>query len=142
MDISNVARRLWVGGRPPFERDLPEFDMLALCAREIQPERLAFHGQVVRCPIPDSVLSDREIGMVLQASSVVSTAMVTGKRVLVTCAQGINRSALVAGLALARVKRIQADDLINLMRLRRHPQALGNRYFQGLLAQFARHHGR
>lgn len=133
MDASRVANRLWVGAEPPTDRDLPSFDVIVLCAEEIQPERMAFHGTVIRSPIPDGTLTNAELTRALLASKAVADALIAGRRVLVTCAQGINRSALVASLALARVTRMSARDLILTMRLRRHPQALFNPHFQEIL---------
>jgi len=131
-------RSLWVGGKPPFDRDLPGLDVLALCARELQPDHVAFHGYVIRCPLPDAELSSLEVRYALQAAKLIADSLAVRRRVLVTCAQGINRSALVASLALARVTRLSADDLIRVMRSRRHPSALFNPHFQGLLRQFVR----
>lgn len=150
LDISNITppspgsrsdgarRSLWVGSKPPFDRDLPAFDVLVLCARELQPEQLAFHGHVIRCPIPDDMLTSDQVRMVMGTARLVADCLVKRKNILVTCSQGINRSALVAALALAYVTRLTADDLIRIMRLRRNPNALFNRHFQGLLRQFVR----
>lgn len=133
MDASNVATRLWVGAAPPFDRDLPDLDMLVLCAQEIQPTRVAFHGLVVRAPIPDSTLTNAELMRALLASKAVADALVRRQRVMVTCASGLNRSALVACLALARLTRLSAQDLIRLIRSRRHHEALSNPHFCGIL---------
>jgi hypothetical protein len=135
-DITGPRRSLWVGGRPPFDRDLPDFDVLVLCARELQPERLAFHGYVVRCPIPDDVLSSPEIRLVMGTARLVADSLIARRHILVTCASGMNRAPLVASLALAHVTRLSADDLIRVMRARRHPSALYNPHFQGLVRQF------
>ncbi len=134
LDASQVFTRLWVGGIPPADCDLPDFDMLVLCASEVQPERVAFHGRLVRCPIPDSTLEPRHIARVLVTSKAVAEALSGGQRVLVTCQAGINRSALVASLALARVTRMSADELVLLMRRARSPQALHNLYFRDLIS--------
>lgn len=133
LDASNIAPRLWVGGRPPFDRALPQFDMLVLCAQELQPEHLAFQGRVVRSPIPDGHLSNAELATALRASRAVAEAISSGDRALVTCAAGMNRSALVACLALAWVTRMSADELVRLVRSRRHPQALFNDHFCEIL---------
>lgn len=135
MDASNVATRLWVGAAPPLDRPLPTFDTLVLCAEEIQPDRLAFEGLVIRCPLPDAELSNAELTRALLASRAVADALARGDRVLVTCHMGLNRSALVAALALARLTRMSARDLILHIRLRRHPGALSNPYFQHILQQ-------
>lgn len=136
LDASSVAPRLWVGAAPPFDVDLPKIDMLVLCAREIQPTEIVFHGQVVRCPIPDGELTGFELQRAVATSANVADALIKRKRVLVTCAMGINRSALVASLALGRITRLTADQLIDLMRRRRRPECLYNEHFQGILQRF------
>lgn len=149
LDASNITpghgnrpegprRSLWVGGRPPFDRDLPAFDMMVLCARELQPEQTAFHGFVVRCPLPDGALSPMELRLALETSQLVAQSLVARRHVLVTCAKGINRSPFVASLALARVTRLDADALIRIMRKRRNPQAISNEHFQEILRRLIR----
>jgi len=149
LDASNITpgaggraegprRSLWVGGKPPFDRDLPAFDMVVLCAREIQPEQTAFHGYVVRCPLPDGPLSPMELRLALETSKLIAQSLVARRHVLVTCAQGINRSPFVASLALARVTRLDADALIRIMRKRRRSDAIANEHFQELLHRLIR----
>jgi protein-tyrosine phosphatase len=138
LDASNVATRLWVGSRPPFDRDLPGFDLLVLCAQELQPQHLAFHGKVIRCPIPDGDLDHAELTRAVLAARAVGDALVVKQRVLVTCSAGLNRSALVAGLALARVTRLMPDEIIRLMRQKRDPHALFNVHFQEILRRLVR----
>lgn len=138
LDASNIAPRLWVGGRPPYDRDLPDFDMLVLCAEELQPPQLAFHGAVVRCPIPDGVLTNDHVRRVVIAARLVADSLVAGRRVLVTCAAGLNRSVLVASVALSMITARTADQLIRIMRQRRAPNALFNAHFQELLRQLAK----
>lgn len=133
---SGPRRSLWVGGKPPFDRDLPDFDVVVLCARELQPASLAFHGYVIRCPIPDDVLSPAEVRQVMITARLVADSLIARRQVLVTCSAGMNRSVLVASLALAHITRLTADELIRVMRARRHPSALYNKHFQALLRQF------
>ena len=106
---------------------------MVLCAAEAQPERVAFHGQVVRCPVVDDVLSHQELARVIITSRMVAQALGAGQRAIITCTTGINRSALVAALALARLTRASAADLIMLIRNKRHPSALNNAFFQHVL---------
>lgn len=136
LDASNIVPRLWIGGRPPFDRDLPQFDVLVLCARELQPAQVAFHGRLIRCPVEDGVLSMDDIRNVLSSARAVADSLVARRQILVTCAAGLNRSVLVASLALSRITRLGTDDLIHLMRRRRNPCALYNQHFQDLLRQF------
>lgn len=142
MDMSNISPRLWVGARPPFDRDLPDFDVLVLCAQEIQPAVLGFGRQVLRVPLPDSALTTEETRRALIGGRRVAEALVAGNRVLVTCQQGMNRSALVASLALGHVTRMTAPQIITLVRSRRTPGvpadqgALRNPHFCDLIGRF------
>lgn len=133
IDASQVAPRLWVGARPPTDRDLPKIDVLVLCAKEIQPQKLAFHGTVIRCPLDDDPIHGvtmAELARAAQTSRTVARALANdGKRVLVTCAMGLNRSAFVASLALGRATTMSADRIIAIMRTRRDPKCLFNEHF-------------
>lgn len=135
-DVSSVAPRLWVGSRPPVELEIPGVDVLVLCAQEIQPPTLAFKGRIIRCPLPDAELTRDEVNRALIASRGAAEALVAKKRVLSTCAMGLNRSAFVAALALGRVTYLSADQLIALIRQRRHEQCLSNQHFCQLITKF------
>lgn len=137
-DMSNIAPRLWVGAAPPFDRDLPDFDILVLCAREIQPppEAMAFTKQVIRVPLPDAVLTVDEQRRALQAARWVAEALAAGRRVLVTCRAGLNRSALVASLALGMVTHMSAPQILALVRERRSATALHNPHFVDLITKY------
>lgn len=136
-DASNVAPKLWVGAKPPVDRSYPTVDVIVLCAAEYQPEKFPhFDGRLVRAPIPDDALSSDELRRALAGGGQVADALTGGKRVLVTCAAGINRSALVAALGLGRVTKATADELITLMRLKRHKDCLYNPHFREILRKF------
>jgi protein-tyrosine phosphatase len=138
LDASNVATRLWVGGKPPFDRELPEFDLLVLCAQELQPREIAFHGRVLRCPLPDDVLDHQELRHTVLTAKDVGDALLASHRVLVTCAMGLNRSALVAALAMARATRMSAAEIIGRIRRRRSANALFNPHFQEIIKRLVR----
>ncbi len=138
LNASCVATRLFVGGKPPFDRDLPDFDVLVLCAAELQPPHPAFHGRVIHCPLPDAALDRAELVMALQAGRAVADELVAGKRVLVTCAQGINRSALVACLALGLVTELTPQQLVANVRKKRNPMCLSNDHFLKILFRYVR----
>lgn len=132
LDASNISPKLWIGSRPPVDRDMPAFDVVVLCAVEFQPE-IAFHGTVIRCPLNDAQLSLTELSYAVGASRAVAGALAGDKRVLVTCYAGLNRSALVASLALGQLTTLSADDIMALIRTRRNSSALSNPYFQDVL---------
>jgi len=129
-DASAISPRLWIGAKPPFDRDLPTVDLLVLCAVELQPERLAFHGRVLRCPLPDSELDVGQAKMALAASVVVAKTIAQGQRALVTCAAGLNRSALVVAFTLGHLTTMDSERVIAHIRKHRRPDALNNRHFQ------------
>jgi len=135
LDASNIVKRLWIGGQPPFDRHLP-FDLLVLCAREIQPASIAFQGSAIRVPLPDSALDPDELRTALGGARATALALASGKRVLVTCAQGRNRSALVAGLAMGIVFRVSAEQIVSTIRAKRRSDCLTNPHFVGYLEQF------
>lgn len=137
IDASNIAKRLWMGSAPPSDRDLPNFDVVVLCALEYQPITMAFHGPVVRCPITDDIPSPRELEQAVGAARQTASALVAGKTVLVTCAQGRNRSGLVTGLALGLVTRMRGKTIVDLIRTRR-PSALTNPHFVRVLERLIR----
>ena len=109
-----------------------------LCAREIQPAADAFRGSLVRCPIPDAILTPREVTLALSSGRVVAESLLAGRQVLVTCAAGKNRSALVAGLALGLATTMTPIAIITLIRQRRSPDCLSNKHFVEVLERYLR----
>ncbi len=118
LDASNITPRLWMGGMPPIDRAIAA-DMLVLCAQEVQPQALAFRGTVLRCPIPDDTLERHELELVKLIASQVGHAIITGKKALVTCYAGLNRSALVTAFTLGFATRMSAEEIITRIRQRR-----------------------
>lgn len=100
-NASKLGKRLYQGSKPP-EGDAVHrmgFDALVLCAREFQGGR--YEGvQVIRCPFDDWTLTsdtwDRAMGCAQRVADLVRN----GRRVLVTCHMGINRSGLVSALTI------------------------------------------
>jgi protein-tyrosine phosphatase len=132
-DATVIAPRLWIGAKPPFDKDLPKVDMLVLCAAELQPESIAFHGTIARCPIPDGALDATQARLVMQTAVVVAQAIVAGKRVLVTCHMGLNRSALVIALALHQLTTMNHEQIVEHIRRQRSLSALGNKHFVAII---------
>jgi Dual specificity phosphatase, catalytic domain len=136
LNASNVWPRVWVGGEPPFDRRLPHFSMVVLCAREIQPEarEVAWEGRIVRARLVDDYLERRELQDAVAAARAVADEIRKGGRVLVTCAAGRNRSALVAAMAiLMRTPRATPNHVIQVIRRRRNPDCLTNPHFAEIL---------
>ena len=136
LDVSQIAKRLWMGARPPLDRTIPGFDVLVLCAQEFQPVWIPFSGKVIRCPIEDGILDEPQTRTTLVTGHEVATSLARGKSVLVTCNQGRNRSGLVVGLALGLLTKMSATTIVELVRARRMPTALSNPHFVAILQRY------
>lgn len=127
-DATPIAPRLWIGSKPPVDRNLTNVDVVGLCAMEFQPERLAGQQALLRCPIDDSILTMPELQLVLQTSAAVAKSIVEGKRVLVTCQQGRNRSAFVIAFALHQLTTMSGEQIVAHIKKHR-ANALTNPWF-------------
>jgi protein-tyrosine phosphatase len=102
---TEITSYLAQGSAPPPGAQLP-FDVLLLCATEYQPASSHYPGvTVLHVPLNDdgSPPTQDEIELAKNAAMRVSDFARRGKRVLVTCRMGRNRSGLVSGLALVEV---------------------------------------
>lgn len=133
LDAHRIAPKLWVGSRPG-----PEvcrvFDVVVLAAMEYQPKLPC--AIVLRAPIDDDQLTLQEAQKVIDAARKVNELRRCGKRVLVTCNMGVNRSALVAALALMLLGA-SAEEAIAQVRSNRKPPSgmmpLSNEHFVAAL---------
>jgi hypothetical protein len=136
VDVSQVAPNLFIGSRPPpgYYRWL---GVIVLCAREYQPPVWAFPNvTIVRAPLDDDPrrpMTDLEITTAVTNAGTVARYLIAGHRVLTSCHMGLNRSSLIAGLAMQRVFGMTADEVVERVREYRHPHALGNPRFVELL---------
>ncbi|MFV0133654.1 protein phosphatase [Streptomyces sp. HMX87] len=132
---SEIVPRLWMGGhevrRPSGQvervvvRD--EFDLVQSLLR------LPGHGPVPDVehhvwPIPDGPLDGTQLAGVFRLAEATCQALDEGRRVLVRCYHGYNRSGLVVAHALIR-RGGTAEDAVRLIRARRSPWALHNDLF-------------
>jgi protein-tyrosine phosphatase len=134
MDADRIAPKLYLGGAP---RSCGPFDAVVLTAMELQ--NLPLKCQVIRAPLDDAVPSREEIKTAMRAAREVYALRRAGKRVLVTCAQGVNRSALVVALVLM-MHGLPAERAIRRIRaLRKAPiQPLSNQAFVRALKNIER----
>jgi hypothetical protein len=119
-DFHRVGPRLYVGAWPG---DGPEM--------RHQAERMGF-ARVIRCayefpneyPLNDCRLTPELIRMFEKASDDVADGLRKGQRTLVTCHKGINRSALVAGLAMVKAYRFTGRQaLMTIRAFRKVPES-------------------
>ncbi|MFI6930627.1 dual specificity protein phosphatase family protein [Streptomyces sp. NPDC050287] len=132
---SEIVPGLWMGGhefrsRPGqvgFAVVHSEFDVVQTLLR------LPGHGPDPGVehhvwPIPDGPLDGTQLAGVIRLARAACDALDEGRRVLVRCYHGYNRSGLVVAHALIRRGR-SADEAIGLIRSRRSPWALHNELF-------------
>lgn len=108
-----------------------EFDLVVSCFRRpgAGPDQSVPHYE---CPIPDGVLDIEGEHHVLDAALLVLDAAGHGKRTLVRCQAGYNRSALIVATTLMMME-MTAQQAIDLVRICRSPYALFNESFVDLL---------
>lgn len=112
-------------GAYPDRSAFRHFDMIAYCAREMEPDTIAPHGReqivIALRDDPTEMSNDERVSAMLAARRV-ATRLVSGRKVLVTCAAGVNRSGLVAGLAMVLAYEMNGDDAIARIRRKRKPE--------------------
>ena len=132
---SEIVPGLWMGGHEYASRSgglefavvRDEFDLVLTLLR------LPGHGPDNHVehhvwPIPDGPLDGTQLAGVLRLARTAGEGLTQGRRVLVRCYHGYNRSGLVIAHALISAGRT-ADDAIRLIRSRRSAWALHNELF-------------
>lgn len=131
-----VAPRLFVGSKPPPGRHA-DYDTIVLMAIEYQPPAHLFPGsEVIHAPIDDSPnrpMRDDEMVTAVETGHRIARRLLAGRTVLSTCAMGLNRSALVAAIAMHEAYGMNADEIIRRLRAARGEWALHNPQFEKLL---------
>jgi protein-tyrosine phosphatase len=136
MSQSEIVPGLFIGSKPSHGRHAC-VDVIVLAAEEYQPPADLFPGvEVIYVPLDDAPgrpLREDEITTATKAGSRVARRLRAGRRVLASCAMGLNRSSLVAALAMHEVHGMSADEIITRIRRARGAWALSNPNFERLL---------
>ncbi|MFE2882185.1 protein-tyrosine phosphatase family protein [Streptomyces graminifolii] len=132
---SEITPGLWMGGhefrgrsgQPEFAVVRDEFDLVQTLLR------LPGHGPDTGVehhvwPIPDGPLDGTQLAGVMRLAVAACDALDAGRKVLVRCYHGYNRSGLVVAHALVR-RGHSPEEAIRLIRARRSPWALHNELF-------------
>lgn len=134
MNTSQITSSIWQGSAPTTTWDTVavcrDFDVLVLCAQEHQPDAAAFPGvEVLHVPFDDSgTPHPSDFTTAESAALVVANRVRKGKRVLVTCWLGVNRSGLVTALSLYALTGMSGKAAVAHVKERR-PIALRNPAF-------------
>lgn len=136
IDAHRIYPGLWQGSIPPQGGllDRAGFDVLVLAAEEHQPPAERFPGvRVVHAPLDDDLrgMSRSHRRLWRSASREIAAALCHGKRVLVTCAAGRNRSGVLNAEALKQLG-MPASAAVLLVKASR-PNALTNKAFVRML---------
>lgn len=139
IDASRVYGELYQGSVPPRGPALARagFDTLVLAAEEHQPPDYLFPGVlVIRLPMNDVPvrLEPKELRLVRLTARDVLYQLERGKRVLVTCAMGLNRSGLISAATLLEGGHASPSEAIRMVRSARGHLALSNPSFVHAIA--------
>lgn len=130
LDANEVYPNIYVGSKPPKGNIVFDsgFSYLVLCAEEYQlPAQDYNNVTVVHAPFEDidAVLSTKTMNLVFLAARTVAEIQKSGAKILVTCAAGINRSALVAAIAI-RMLGNSGEFAVECLRSKRNINCLSN----------------
>lgn len=122
--------KLAQGSKPPeFVQRIP-FDVVVLAAKEWQPELPGY--EVIRVLLDDSgpPPTPEEKAAIRHSAHKVARRIRAGRRVLVTCVQGRNRSGVISGLALVE---LGLPPKLVVQQIRRLRNGLVNPYFRAMV---------
>lgn len=135
-----VLDNLWIGSAPPIGWAVSEhFDCLVLSAIEYPPGPSCFpRVETLTVSLNDdgSPMRREEMSEAVRAAGKVISWLRGGKRVLVSCYQGRNRSGLICALALCKGRGMTPKEAVLAVREARGPGALSNRYFVKFLKDY------
>lgn len=134
MRFSDRKNKLLVEGHAYAAEDrrrLGKYALWVACAEEHNPYYAAHANCLtIWCPLDDCDPPRKgDLEKAHAASELVSRALYDSGDVLVTCAMGLNRSALVAGLALRNLGW-KGRKIVEVIRMERGKYALSNRAFE------------
>jgi protein-tyrosine phosphatase len=128
VDASRVADKLYIGSYNPDDELYRKigFQHVVRVAKELP--KSDFY-------LDDGPLDAYNLAQAFMAAENVSAALRAGQRTIVTCHLGMNRSALVAGMAMKRVYGMPGPDVVSQIRFCRSKDALGNPAFADYLTR-------
>lgn len=139
LDATRISPRLFQGSRPPIGTEVRDcgFDILVLTAAEYQPSSRMFPGVVVvRAPLRDATLTKTEWRLAVMTAYLIAEEVRKGKRVLVTCNAGRNRSGLIVALVILLLTGESPSKIVRHIKARRRG-ALTNPSFVFAIHSFA-----
>jgi protein-tyrosine phosphatase len=138
--FARIGPGLYMGRRPPPDHKIGlVFDAVVLTAYEYQPKAGDYgRALVLHVPLDDMTgkpPTEHEKALASEAGQAVAGWVRRGKRVLVTCRQGRNRSGWVTGVALLELG-VPVQKAIDTIRAARGDDALENPHFVDVLRHY------
>jgi protein-tyrosine phosphatase len=138
--FARIGPGLYMGRKPPPDHKIGlVFDVVVLTAYEYQPKAGEYgRALVLHVPLDDMTgkpPSQHEKELAIEAGRAVAGWVRRGKRVLVTCRQGRNRSGWVTGQALIELG-VPVQKAIDTIREARGEDALENPHFVDALRKY------
>jgi protein-tyrosine phosphatase len=139
--VNQIITNLFQGGFPPPGDGLKAsgIDVLVLCAKENQDARFYPGIEVICAPGDDAEGDDKlkqYIGSWKQAAEMTADRVAAGKKVLVTCMAGLNRSGLVTAMALRKLTGAKGADIIKLIQTKREGALFNQTFVRYILSSF------
>lgn len=132
LDATKIFPGIYQGSRPPLGDELSNqhyFDVLVLAAKEFQPPASKFPGlEVIHVPLDDTTMTPDIWKRAAAAARKVDQAHREGKKTLITCLFGMNRSGLVTAMAIHLRSGMSGREAVDLIQAKR-PIALWNKSF-------------
>lgn len=137
LEADEIIPNLWQGSFPRLlSASEVGFQVVVLCASEKlgyddkKKEYQAYGMHIVEAPFDDTVYpSSEELTTAHWASVKVVNAVKEGKKVLVTCMAGLNRSGLVTAISVRALCSLKGHEAVELVKKARGDDALCNRVF-------------
>jgi len=136
-NMNAIIPQLWVGAEQKDGRGLSDhFQVFVLAAKEIQSGRNYSGLEVWGVPLDDNGVgpTSKEVELAVNAGLAVAERILLGQNVLVTCHLGLNRSSLIAALAM-RFLGWDSAATIRKIRAARGRHALSNPGFESLVRE-------
>jgi protein-tyrosine phosphatase len=139
LDATRISPGIFQGSLPPTGTEVRDcgFHVLVLAASEYQPSSRMFPGVVVvRAPMEDAEITKTQWRLAIMTAYLIAEEIRKGKRVLVTCNAGRNRSGLIVALTLLLLTGERSNTIIRHVKARRRG-ALTNPTFVSAIRTFA-----
>jgi protein-tyrosine phosphatase len=139
-----LTERLWVSGHLMHCKDVKgllkrkHIDVVVSTVWPRMEEQLGLWEYIWE-PVEDAKLTGNELRALERVASKVATHIKSGRRVLIHCHMGRNRSCFVAGMVMIKLKQMGAKEVIKHIRKKRL-RALSNKHFVQHLKTYGNNH--